>query len=137
MIVGKEGFAFRFFAGIFMGLAMIIPGVSGGVIGIILGLYHQILAIVAHPLDNFKDNLGFMLPLILGGAISVLLFSNLINFLIVSYPFFIMYLFIGLVLGSFPTLIRISNREGFDRLYLVTFLIALMISLLPAFFNHQ
>lgn len=135
MIMRNEGFLYRLIAGLIIGLGMIIPGVSGGVIAIMLGLYHQVVAIIAHPLENFRHNVRFILPLALGGIASILLFSNVIEYLLVNYPFFLMYLFIGLLLGSLPAVIDIANKKGFDQRYLVPFFITLGLTLFPVIFE--
>ncbi|NMB39487.1 MAG: DUF368 domain-containing protein [Firmicutes bacterium] len=137
MITRNEGFLYRLFAGLIIGLGMIIPGVSGGVIAIMLGLYHQVVAVIAHPLENFWHNVRFILPLAVGGIASVLLFSNVIEYLLINYPFFIMYLFIGLLLGSLPAVIDIANKKGFDQRYLVPFFITLILTLLPVIFEKN
>ena len=101
--------------GIIMGIGFIVPGVSGGVIATILGIYNTIIYKLNHLFDNFKNNILYILPIIIGILISIFSFSKLILYLINNRLEFISYVFIGLILGCVPYLIKeikIKEKKG-------------------------
>ena len=65
--------------GFFIGLANVIPGVSGGTIALILGIYEKIINTISHFMKNIKDNILFILPIGIGMVLSIVLSSSLIS----------------------------------------------------------
>lgn len=119
----------NFLGGFLIGLGLIIPGVSGAVLAMILGLYQPIVEAVAKPFTNFKENLKLLIPLGLGAGVCLLLFSRVLEFLFAQYPLPTLYLFFGLVLGALPTMARTANAKGFRLSYLPSFCLGLLILL--------
>lgn len=110
------------FLGIILGIGFIIPGVSGGVIATILGIYDNIINRLNNLFKNFKDNILYLLPLIIGIIISILFFSKLILYLLNNKLNFISYVFIGLILGCIPYLfkeIKIKTQKNMAVIPLV------------------
>ena len=69
----------RFIKGVFIALGFILPGVSGGVLAAILGLYERMLSFMAHIRQNFKQDFWFFVPVGLGGIAGIILLSNPID----------------------------------------------------------
>ena len=90
--------------GMIIGVANIIPGVSGGTLMITLGLYEQVIDTISHFFKNFKKNLKFIIPIAIGMVISILILSKLISHCLDKYPFPTTLFFIGLILGGIPLL---------------------------------
>lgn len=88
--------------GMIIGLANIIPGVSGGTLMITLGLYEEIIETISHFFKNFKKNLKFIIPLAIGMVLAILILSKLISLCLEKYPFPTTMLFIGLIIGGLP-----------------------------------
>ena len=97
--------------GFIMGIANIIPGVSGGTLAIILGIYERFLEAISHFLKNFKDNIRFLIPVFLGIGISLISMSNVIDYSYKHYPLPTTVFFVGLVLGGIPLLINKTKKE--------------------------
>lgn len=108
----------NFVGGFIIGLGLIVPGVSGAVLAMVLGLYEPIILALAKPFHNLKQNLTLLIPVALGAGVCLLLFTRLLEFLFGQYPLPTLYLFFGLVLGSVPTLIRSAQRKGFRLSFL-------------------
>ena len=89
-----------FLIGIVLGVANIIPGVSGGTLAVIFKVYDKFIGIFN--LSTWKKNWKFNLFLILGLGSGIILFSKLISFLFEKFPFQLNYLFTGIILGSIP-----------------------------------
>lgn len=82
--------------GMIIGVANIIPGVSGASLMVAIGVYEKVLDSIKHP----KKNIMFLIQLGLGAAIGFLLFSNLMSWLLIEYKVIIMFLIIGLIIGG-------------------------------------
>ena len=105
--------------GMAVGIGAITPGVSGGVIATILGIYEPIMNALANFFKDIKKHTRFLAPYALGGALGFLLFSGIIDFLMSHAETQVLFLFAGLVIGGFPALIAESNSEGFKYRYLL------------------
>jgi putative membrane protein len=86
--------------GILIGIAKIIPGVSGAVLAISLGVYDLGIDAITHFFNNIKKNILFLGSIATGCIIGIISFSKIINYLINNYYLIIMLLFTGLVLGG-------------------------------------
>lgn len=93
------------YRGMLMGASDVIPGVSGGTIALLLGIYDQLIVAINGFLSReWKKHLGFLVPLGLGVAVAVLALSKLIDWLLMHYPGPLKFFFLGLILGVLPYL---------------------------------
>jgi len=80
-----------------------IPGVSGGTIAYITGLYDQVIDRVSrfrsHP-DGWLENLRFLIPIVVGIFLGIFLFAHLIDWLLNHFPNLTLQGFVGLVIGG-------------------------------------
>lgn len=88
--------------GIFIGLAIIVPGVSGSAVAIIFKLYEKLLYAIGNILKRFKVCFLFLLPVLLGAVIGFLLGFFAIQQLLDLLPFATVALFAGMMLGAYP-----------------------------------
>ncbi len=109
----------NFWKGIVVGLGAVAPGLSGSVLLVIFGLYRKTITAISTIFQDFKNNLKFLIPLGLGMVLGVLLFSNLVKFLLLHFPMQTRFSFLGLVLGSLPTVFQEVRREGYHPKYLL------------------
>ena len=99
---------YTFIKGILIGSGAILPGISSGVICMVLGLYEKLLNSILSFFKDIKGNFKFLFPIISGAIIGIILFSNLISYCFNINPCQTKSLFIGLLLGSIYIL-AISN----------------------------
>nr|WP_122012139.1 DUF368 domain-containing protein [Maliibacterium massiliense] len=119
---GRLGrFAWRLLAGICMGVGAITPGVSGGVMAVAMGLYEPMIVAVSRFFRDVRGNVKLLLPIGLGACVGVLAMSNLMRYLMARYAGPVLLLFIGLVAGSTPALVKEGSRDGFSKSYLWAF----------------
>ena len=118
-----------FFTGMAIGIGAIAPGVSGGAIAVIFGIYENLTRTIGNLFHNFGRKITYLTPIGLGAILGVLIFSNVFKYLFENYNIQVRYLFVGLMLGTFPSLFRTANRKGFKWVYIVPFLITLIISI--------
>ena len=119
-----------FFQGILIGAGAILPGISSGVLCVIFGIYENLLDCVLSFFKNIKENFKYLFPIGLGSIIGVVLFGNILKYLFFAYPIQIKFIFIGLILGSIPSLIKEStSKTKFKPYYLIFTLITLLIGI--------
>ena len=117
--------------GIVIGIGIILPGVSSGVLCMIMGIYEKILDSILTFFKDIKTNTRFLVPFIIGVLIGVVLFSNILKNLLYDYPVQTKGIFIGLILGSIPALIKqINLKEKFEKINIIFLIIALIVGIL-------
>ena len=116
--------------GIFIGAGAIIPGVSSGVICVIFGIYEKLLNAVLNLFKDFKTNIKFILPILFGGIIGMILFGKILKYLLYVYPTQINFIFIGLITGSIPSLLKqIEKKDEFKFQYVIYLLISIVVGI--------
>lgn len=107
-------FVSNFIKGIFIGLGAILPGISSGVICIIVGLYEKLLDSVLNFFKDIKSNIKFLFPIMLGILAGIIIFSNVILYCFNIIPCQTKSLFVGLLLGSIYVLAKSTIQEKFN-----------------------
>jgi len=102
----------RFFKGTLIGTGFILPGVSGGALAAIFGLYERIIIFIAHIHKNFLKNVLFFLPVAIGGLFGMFLLARPLSFLLEYYEVYVIWGFIGCIVGVFPSLWAQAGRKG-------------------------
>lgn len=124
--------------GIFIGAGAIVPGVSSGVLCVIFGIYEKLLDAVLNFFNDIKQNIKFLFPIALGVGIGVLIFSNMLNYLLYEFPIQTKSIFIGLILGTIPSLIKeVNKKETFKPQNVIYLLISLAIGILTVVLEKQ
>lgn len=124
--------------GIFIGAGAIVPGVSSGVLCVIFGIYEKLLDAVLNFFKDIKHNIKFLFPIVLGLGIGVLLFSNLLNYLLYEFPIQTKSIFIGLIIGTIPSLIKeVNEKETFKMQNMIYLLIALAIGIITVVLENR
>ena len=91
--------------GILIGIANIIPGVSGGTMAVSLGIYDKLISSISNLLKDWKKSLVTLLPIILGCGIGIVGFTYAIEYLLSHHTFVTCMAFVGLILGGIPILL--------------------------------
>lgn len=119
--------------GFIMGIANIIPGVSGGTLALTMGIYENFIGAISHFFSNLKENIKFLLPIFIGIGLSLLTMSNVITASFDKYPIPTTLFFMGLVIGGIPMLF--SKIKGTKEVkkpisYVILFLTFLLVMVL-------
>ena len=113
--------------GFFIGLAVIVPGVSGSTVAIIFKLYEKLLYALGNIVKKFKKCVRFLLPIAAGLLIGFVLGFLAIQKLIDISPFTVIGLFAGLMLGAFPAVYDEIKGEKKTPPRLLLFLLGLLV----------
>lgn len=135
-IINKDFFK-RFMIGIILGIGTVIPGVSGGVLAASMGLYDKILESVSNLLKTPKLSIIFLFPLGLGVLLSVYTLSGVVALSLKYFGEQITFLFIGLVIGGMPFIVRNANKNGFKYSYLLSFLFGIILIFIIEFIGSN
>ena len=102
----------RLLKGIAVGIGFILPGLSGGVLAVIFKIYDPLIKFLANPFRNFWRQVKYFLPVGIGGIIGVVLFSIVVAAAFGRFEAAFVCLFIGFVIGTFPSLWRQAGLKG-------------------------
>ena len=134
-----------FFVGIILGVANIIPGVSGGTLAVVFNIYDRIIGLISLNIKKIISEWKFILPIGLGMVAGIIGFSKIISFLFENYPMQTNLFFVGIIAGSIPLVLRKikssiqetqikKNKKPYTST-VVCFIIALAVMIIMAFFK--
>ena len=118
---------FRVIQGAFIGLGAVLPGISGGVLCVVFGIYKPIMELLSHPIKNFKTHVPKLLPVIIGLGIGFMGIANLLSFFLEKYPAPSVCLFVGLITGMMPSLFREAGEQGRSKGSYISLIIAMVV----------
>ena len=102
----------RFVQGMLIGVGAVLPGISGGVLCVVFGIYKPVMELLGDPLHKFRTHVPKLLPVIAGAAVGFLGVAKILAFFLESYPGPSVCLFIGLIVGMLPSLFREAGEQG-------------------------
>ncbi len=102
----------RLFKGVLVGIGAITPGLSGGVLAVVFGIYEPLVRFLANIRYKFLENFRFLLPIGIGGVLGVVVFSAVVDYAFSNFAAQFIWLFIGFIAGTFPSLYKTSGKEG-------------------------
>ena len=129
---------FNFFVGILLGAGAILPGISSGVICVIMGIYDKLIDSIFNLFKDFRKHFFYLFPIAIGVFLGAFLFGNILKTLFDKFPLQTSFTFIGLILGSIPILIKKVNSNGIFRLrYLLFTLVTFLLGILCVFVENS
>lgn len=127
--------------GFIMGIANIIPGVSGGTLALTLGIYERFIQSISHFFSKIKENAKFLLPVVIGMGLSALSMSRVIDASYEHFPIPTTMFFMGLVIGGVPLLLnKVKGKKEVKQpssyiIAFITFSIVLLLALSEQLFD--
>lgn len=92
--------------GMAVGIANIIPGVSGGTMMVAMGLYDKLIHCITHLKSEFKKSLKLLIPIFAGAGLAIIVLSRLFEYLLEVHPIPTNFAFCGLIAGSLPFIVK-------------------------------
>lgn len=102
----------RVFKGMIIALGFILPGVSGGVLAAILGIYERLISFLAHIKKDFLENILYFLPVGIGGILGIALLSAPVEWLLEHYQVITLWAFAGAIVGTLPSLWATATEKS-------------------------
>ena len=127
--------------GIFVGIANVIPGVSGGTMAVSFGIYDKIISSVTNLFKDFKNSVKTLFPIAIGIAVGVIAFTFIITDLLKYQPFCTSAAFTGLIVGGVPAIIKSLKESSTTDTHksisanVIAFIVLFAISLFMPFLN--
>lgn len=121
------------FIGIAIGMANVIPGVSGSTMAVVFNIYDRFVNAITLNIKKLIENRRFVIPVVGGMALGVLLFSKLITVLYENFPVQTDYFFTGLIIGSIPMLFSFMTKKQDGQKFTAKKTISIVICALAGF----
>jgi len=117
----------RFLKGALIGTGFILPGVSGGALAAIFGLYQRIISFIAHITKDFMKNVLFFIPVGLGALVGIFLLARPLSYFLENYEAQVIWGFIGCIIGTLPSLWKEAGKEGRQKRHYVILVLTAII----------
>lgn len=114
----------NFLKGIVAGIGGVVPGLSGSVLLVIMGLYDQVIEAIGSIFKNFTKKVLFLLPIVLGMGCGILTFNWGVKLLLIHFETLTRFAFLGLVLGTVPLFFKQVRKKGFRNRYYIVMLVS-------------
>lgn len=111
--------------GAVIGVAMIIPGVSGGTLAVLMNVYDKLIGAISNIRRDFKNSVTFLLPILLGAGLAVAAMYFPLKYALEYAPFPTVMLFVGLMFGSCPKIIKDGVEKGFNKMHIAAVILPL------------
>ena len=108
--------------GVVIGVANIIPGVSGGTMMVSMGIYDTLIHCITHLFKEFKKSILTLLPYAIGMLAGILALASVISWGLENYPLPTNTLFIGLILGGLSPLLKKIDKKKINAAAVIAFI---------------
>lgn len=119
--------------GAIIGVANIIPGVSGGTVAVILNVYDKIINSIANIKKDFKKSFMFLAQIGIGAIVGIILFANVVDYALTNYNILTNFVFIALIVGTIPMINKKIEQKTASSI--ISFLISLGVMLSMIFID--
>ena len=117
--------------GMIIGLANVIPGVSGGTMMVSMGIYDKLIYSINNLFRRFKECFKILLPYLIGMGLAIILGSVALKVAFEKYPLPTNALFIGLILGSLPIIVKQIKGSKLHISHIIIFLLFAALVIIP------
>ncbi|MBQ4640096.1 MAG: DUF368 domain-containing protein [Clostridia bacterium] len=119
---------FKMIQGALIGAGALLPGVSGGVLAVLFGVYKPLMRLLAHPVKELKNTIRELWPILVGFVLGYLATSLLLEELLNSYKTQSLSVFIGMTIGIMPSLFREAGEKGRSKSSFISLCIAFAVA---------
>ena len=109
---GTLVFSLRVLQGVLLGVGAVLPGISGGVLCVVFGIYKPVMEILSDPVGKFRTHLPMLIPVLAGAAAGFLGVARILSFFLEAFPNQSVCVFVGLIAGMLPSLFREAGEKG-------------------------
>ncbi len=109
--------------GMMIGIANIIPGVSGGTMAVSMGIYDKMIHAATHLVSEFKKSMQVLIPIVIGAAVGIVVLARIIEYMFAKVPLQTNFLFIGLIVGGLPAITKKVRGKSIRGGHILAFLL--------------
>lgn len=122
-----SNFMLRVLQGTLIGLGAVLPGISGGVLCVVFGVYTILMECLADPFRKLKSHFQILLPIVIGVVVGFIGVAKLLGFFLERFENPSVCLFIGLIVGMLPSLFREAGEQGRNKKSYISLIIAMVV----------
>lgn len=122
-----RAWALKVIQGALIGSSAILPGISGGVLCVVFGIYQPMIALLSNPIQSLIKYYRLFIPIFIGWAVGFLGLARVVEVLFESSSTLAASLFVGLIAGMFPSLFREVEKKGAGALSWSYFVVSLVV----------
>ena len=115
--------------GALIGAGGVLPGVSGGVLAVLFGVYKPLMRLLAHPMKAFKQTAKEMWPILVGFVVGYIGIAKVLEEVLKAYETQALAVFVGMAIGIMPSLFREAGEKGRDQKSWVSMAIVFAVAL--------
>ncbi len=125
----QQNWLFKFIKGMFIGSGFILPGVSGGALAAIFGIYEPIIRFLSDIRKDFIKNVKYFIPIGFGALAGIAILSWGVSYLLGNYETIILWFFVGAIVGTLPALWKEAGHDGRNKLDYSVLVISFIVGL--------
>jgi putative membrane protein len=114
----------NFFKGAVIGVTNVVPGMSGGTMAVILGIFDQLIEAAGGFYKDFRRHGSFLIPVGIGAVTGIIAFSSVIEYALLNHSFPTCMFFVGLIVGTIPLIYRKATERSHKKSYMLATLVA-------------
>jgi len=116
----------NFFKGAVIGVTNVVPGMSGGTMAVILGIFDQLIEAAGGFYKDIRRHSAFLIPVGLGAVSGIVAFSSIIEYALLNHSFPTCMFFAGLVAGTVPLIYRKATEQPHKKSYILATFVAML-----------
>ena len=101
--------------GALIGAGGVLPGVSGGVLAVLFGVYKPLMRLLAHPVKELKRSAIELWPIIVGFLVGYIGIAKVLEEVLIRYESQALAVFVGMAIGIMPSLFREAGEKGRNK----------------------
>ncbi len=127
----------RMMKGMMIGSGAILPGVSGGALAAVFGLYEPLIVFLSDITNDFVKRVMYFLPVGVGGILGVFVLAYPLDYGLQYYPVHVLWAFIGAIIGTLPSLYREAGKHGRTRGHIILALTVAIVMFFILFWSNE
>jgi len=109
----------NFFKGLVIGVTNVVPGMSGGTMAVVLGIFDPLIEATGGIFKDFRRHSVFLAPIVIGAVAGIIAFSSVIEYALLNHSFPTCMFFVGLIAGTIPLIHNKATGQPYKRVYVL------------------
>lgn len=127
----------RMLKGMLIGSGAILPGVSGGALAAVFGLYEPLILFLSDITNDFIKRVMYFMPVGIGALLGVFVLSYPLDYGLQHYPVHVLWAFIGAIIGTMPSLYREAGKHGRERKHIILAVVVAIVMFIVLYWSNE